>query len=67
MSVTNGREAAAAGLPLPRKQPRGIVVSEGRRGGPVETFRPRIAAFVWGGRVQPAPTLPFGRWGPGSV
>lgn len=23
---------------------------------------PRIAAFIWGGKVRPAPTLPFGRW-----
>lgn len=22
---------------------------------------PRITAFVWGGRVQPGPTLPYGR------
>jgi hypothetical protein len=24
--------------------------------------RPRIAAFIWGGKVRPAPTLPYGRW-----
>ena len=23
---------------------------------------PRIAAFIWGGKVRPTPTLPFGRW-----
>jgi hypothetical protein len=23
---------------------------------------PRIAAFIWGGKVTPAPTLPYGRW-----
>jgi hypothetical protein len=23
---------------------------------------PRIAAFIWGGKVRPAPTLPYGRW-----
>jgi hypothetical protein len=23
---------------------------------------PRIAAFIWGGKVPPAPTLPYGRW-----
>ncbi len=23
---------------------------------------PLIAAFVWGGPLPPAPTLPFGRW-----
>lgn len=24
--------------------------------------RPVIAAFIWGGKVRPSPTLPFGRW-----
>ncbi len=23
---------------------------------------PRITAFIWGGKVRPQPTLPFGRW-----
>jgi hypothetical protein len=23
---------------------------------------PRIAAFIWGRKVRPTPTLPFGRW-----
>lgn len=23
---------------------------------------PRIAAFIWGGKVRPSPTLPYGRW-----
>jgi len=23
---------------------------------------PRIAAFIWGGKVRPTPTLPYGRW-----
>ena len=23
---------------------------------------PRIAAFIWGGKVRPVPTLPYGRW-----
>jgi hypothetical protein len=23
--------------------------------------RPAISAFIWGGRVQPVPALPFGR------
>jgi len=27
-----------------------------------ETRRPRISAFIWGGKVRPTPTLPFGRW-----
>lgn len=24
--------------------------------------KPRIAAFIWGGKVRPEPTLPYGRW-----
>ncbi len=27
-----------------------------------ESRRPRISAFIWGGKVRPTPTLPFGRW-----
>ena len=27
---------------------------------------PRIAAFVWGGKVRPCPTLPFGKWAAAS-
>lgn len=40
---------------------RGIVIGTGGRSEQAPPA-PRIAAFVWGGRVQPAPTLPFGRW-----
>lgn len=29
----------------------------------IEPARPPvISAFIWGGRVRPVPTLPFGRW-----
>lgn len=39
----------------------GIVIAAGR-----EVVRsegePRIAAFIWGGKVRPVPTLPYGRW-----
>jgi len=43
-----------------RKVPAGIVI----RGGEAEQEAkpPRISAFIWGGRVSPEPTLPFGRW-----
>ena len=37
---------------------RGIVVLDGTHQEP----RPAITAFVWGGKVRPVPTLPFGRW-----
>jgi hypothetical protein len=36
----------------------GIVVQDG---GPLEA-RPRAVVFVWGGKVRPRPSLPFGRW-----
>jgi hypothetical protein len=29
--------------------------------GPAEG-EPRIAAFIWGGKTRPTPTLPYGRW-----
>ncbi|MGD2067348.1 MAG: hypothetical protein PVI57_01585 [Gemmatimonadota bacterium] len=39
----------------------GIVIADGREWtGP--TREPRITAFIWGGKVRPTPTLPFGRW-----
>ncbi len=36
----------------------GIVVQDGRP----EEARPRAVAFVWGGKVKPQPSLPYGRW-----
>lgn len=29
--------------------------------------RPVISAFIWGGKVRPIPTLPYGRWKPSAV
>jgi hypothetical protein len=40
----------------------GIVIADGRLGSILGDTPPRIAAFIWGGKVRPAPTLPFGRW-----
>ena len=37
----------------------GIVIAGGHRG--TETRDPRISAFIWGGKVRPTPTLPYGR------
>ncbi|HSG46577.1 MAG TPA: hypothetical protein VLA43_02065 [Longimicrobiales bacterium] len=45
-------EARCAPLP-------GIII-HGREAGPPAT--PRIQAFIWGGKVPPTPTLPYGRW-----
>ena len=36
----------------------GIVI----RGQAEPVRRPVISAFIWGGKVRPTPTLPFGRW-----
>lgn len=27
----------------------------------VEAPKPRVSAFIWGGKVRPIPTLPYGR------
>lgn len=39
----------------------GIVIADGR-GARTAVRPPRIQAFVWGGRLPSAPTLPYGRW-----
>lgn len=36
----------------------GIVIVDRKEG---EGLRPRVAAFIWGGKVRPTPALPFGR------
>ena len=47
--------------PVDESRHPGIVISAGK-----ELVRvipePRITAFIWGGKVRPTPTLPFGRW-----
>lgn len=52
MDEKNSRGAAAAPDAV------GIVV----RGARPAACRPRAAVFVWGMRIYPAPSLPFGRW-----
>ncbi|MFW5947537.1 MAG: hypothetical protein ACOCUW_03505 [Gemmatimonadota bacterium] len=47
-----------------RKLPAGIVIRGAEDGEPKP---PRIAAFNWGGKVRPQPTLPYGRWKPRPV
>lgn len=42
------------------RMPAGIVI----KGRPEATEKPRISAFIWGGKVRPVPTLPYGRWKP---
>jgi len=40
----------------------GIVVTDCQGESSGRGGHPRIAAFIWGGKVRPAPTLPYGRW-----
>ena len=40
----------------------GIVVADRRKEELPGTGSPRISAFIWGGKVKPTPTLPYGRW-----
>lgn len=40
----------------------GIVVVDSRTESTEDGSGPRIAAFIWGGKVRPVPTLPYGRW-----
>ncbi|MGW8268599.1 MAG: hypothetical protein ACWGSQ_19700 [Longimicrobiales bacterium] len=40
----------------------GIVVTDRKAEDTVPGNGPRIAAFIWGGKVKPTPTLPYGRW-----
>ena len=40
----------------------GIVVADRKSDGAASGAGPRIAAFIWGGKVKPTPTLPYGRW-----
>jgi hypothetical protein len=43
---------------IDRGMPVGIVIRDGEGG----VVKPSISAFIWGGKVRPVPTLPFGRW-----
>lgn len=54
MTTNKGREDSRCGELLP-----GIVITEGRR--VPEIGDPKISAFIWGGKVQPTPALPYGR------
>ena len=40
----------------------GIVVTDREAKRTVPAEGPRIAVFIWGGKVKPSPTLPYGRW-----
>lgn len=54
LAASNG--AGGNGVP-------GIIIAGGwRPSDPPGEEVPRITAFIWGGKVRPAPTLPYGRW-----
>lgn len=58
-----GKEASAEGAPgAEEARLTGIVIASGRKSGGGDARAPRIAAFIWGGKVRPTPTLPYGRW-----
>jgi len=40
----------------------GIIVADRKDDGMGSGDGPRIAAFIWGGKIKPTPTLPYGRW-----
>jgi hypothetical protein len=40
----------------------GIVIADGGAGSRLSHQHPRVEAFVYGERIPPVPTLPFGRW-----
>jgi hypothetical protein len=48
-------------LPLQDEDAVGIVVQSAPQG----EARPRVVVFVWGGKVRPRPSLPYGRWNSG--
>lgn len=43
-----------------RREPAGIVILVSSE----QEKKPAITAFIWGGKVLPGPTLPYGRWKP---
>lgn len=45
-----------------RESAQGIVVADRKSEETIPSGGPRIAAFIWGGKVKPTPTLPYGRW-----
>lgn len=52
-----GAEDVGSGGKNTRDTP-GIVIVDRQEG---DGLRPRVAAFIWGGKVRPTPVLPFGR------
>jgi len=51
-----GKKGPAAESKKPAEAP-GIVI----RGGFQPIVRPKVTAFIWGGKVRPVPAIPYGR------
>lgn len=60
MGMARGRGAEEE--PMAGETVQGIVVTDRKTEEVVPAEGPRIAAFIWGGKVRPTPTLPYGRW-----
>jgi hypothetical protein len=54
MTIDRGKDSTATSA----ADAVGIVVQNGAH----VARPPRAVAFVWGGKVRPRPSLPFGRW-----
>lgn len=61
-TMRNGAQGSRAQGRRGRERVPGIVITSGRPGAAPAPREPRIAAFIWGGKIRPTPTLPFGRW-----
>lgn len=60
--MDKGRDKGTEGDLRREESSPGIVVTDSRGGFLTDVDHPRIAAFIWGGKVAPTPTLPYGRW-----
>lgn len=57
-ATTAGRDGAEARW----EEIPGIVITDRKKRAQRQGRHPRIRAFIWGGKVRPHPTLPYGRW-----
>jgi len=60
MQMGRGREAEE-GMET-GETAQGIVVTDRQAERACPAEGPRISVFIWGGKVKPTPTLPYGRW-----
>lgn len=60
--MDTGRKRGSRDEPNEGEGSPGIVVTDRQEDASGLGHQPRIAAFIWGGKVRPSPTLPYGRW-----